>query len=185
MTCLIAFFKQLYPFQQLPIDDRLLLLKHNMKILLPILTHLLNTTFGVQIFLSQPGQHNINHKISSAYSLFAYIIPDDDKLLILLLVVFLFCPCLFTTDVLLDAGEIDAKSRQLIRRAYDEYAQLLWLYLLEKSLENAQQAVLTYTKIVTTFLQLQNQMSEAYDIIQCSVQTDRLHMMMQSILHLT
>jgi hypothetical protein len=185
ISCLITFLKQLFRFQQLPIDDRLLLLKNNIKILLPILTHLLNITYDIKIHINHPGLHNINNKISYAHSLFAYIIPDDNKLLTLLIIVFLFCPCLFTNDLLYDAGYINHNSRQLIQCAYDEYTQLLWYYILEKSLDNEQRAVLTYMKIVTTFLQLQNITSEIYDIVECSVQIDRLHMMMQSILHLT
>lgn len=185
ISCLITYFKQLVQFQQLPIDDRLLLLKNNIKILLPILTHLLNTTFGVQIHITHSGLYNINNKLSYAYSLFAYIIPDDNKLLLLLITVFLFCPCLFTSDLLYDAGYIHQKSRQLISCAYDELTYLLWNYIREKFLDNERQAIITYMKIVTTFLQLQNITSEIYDIVECSVQIDQLHMMMQSILHLT
>jgi hypothetical protein len=139
----------------------------------------------IQILLNHPGLHNINNKISYAYSLFTYIVPDDNKLLILLIIVFLFCPCLFTNNSLYDAGYINHNSRQLIRCAYDEYTQLLWYYILEKSFDDEQQAILTYMKIVTTCLQLQNLTSEIYNIVECSVQIDRLHMMMQSILHLT
>lgn len=185
LTCLITFFKQLHSFQQLPVDDRLLLLKTNMKILLPIVIHLFNTVFGVQIFTKQPGLYNINRKISYACSLIAYNIPDDNKFLTLFLVVILFCPCLFTTDLLCDAGQMNSNSRQFIRNIYDEYIHLLWLYLVEKSRNDEQQAILNYMKIVTTLLRVQTLMSEVYSIVQCSVQIDRLHMMMQSILHLS
>jgi len=185
ITCLITFLKQLQQFQRLPIDDRLLLLKNNMKILLPIIIRLFNTIFNVQISMKQSGLYNINEKISYACSLIAYNIPDDNKFLTLFFVVILFCPCLLTTDVLCDAGQMNSHSGQLIQNAYDEYTQLLWLYLLEKSLDNEQQATLNYMKIITTLLQIQNLMSEVYSIVQCSVQIDRLHMMMQSILHLS
>lgn len=184
-SCLIVFFKQLSQFQQLPVDDRLILLKNNTKILLPILTNLLIKAFDIQILINDPGLHNINHKIVYASSLFSYLASDDNKLLILLLVVFLFCPCLFTNESLYDAGYIDNHSKEMIQYAYDEYTQLLWYYILEKSLDDEEQAVLTYTKIVTTFLHLQNVTSEIYGIVECSVQVDQLHMMMQSVLHLT
>ncbi|CAF1099284.1 unnamed protein product [Rotaria sordida] len=185
ISCLIMVFKQLSQFQHLPVDDRLILLKNNIKILLPILTHLLNTTLDIQILVNHPGPHHINNKIAYASSLFEYIAPDDNKLLILLIVVFLFCPCLFTNESLYDAGYINNHSRKLIQYAYDEYIQLLWYYILEKSLDHENQAVLTYMKIVTTFLHLQNVTSEIYGIVECSVQADQLHMIMQSILHLT
>jgi len=185
ISSLITFLKQVSHFQQLPIDDRLLLLKNNVKILLPILTHLLNTTLGVEILINHPGLQDINNKISYAYSLFASIIPDDNKLLTLIIIVFLFCPCLFTSNSLHDAGYINDNSRQLIRSAYDEYTLSLWFYTLNKSEDDEQQAILIYMKIVTKFLHLQNVMSEVYDIVDHSVQIDRLHMMMQSILHLT
>jgi hypothetical protein len=183
--CLITFLKQLSQFQQLPIDDRLILLKNNTKILLPILTHLLNTTSGVQIRVDHPGLHNINNKIVCAYSLFACCVPDDNKLLALLIVVFLFCPCLLTNNSLYDAGYINTQSRQLIQCAYDEYTQLVWYYIIEKYVDDEHQAVLIYMKIVTTILHLQIIVSEIYDIVKCSVEIDQLHMMMQSILHLT
>ncbi len=185
ISSLITFLKQLFQFQQLPIDDRLLLLKNNVKILLPILTHLLNTTLGVPILINHPGLHNINNRISYAYSLFAQIIPDDNKLLTLIILVFLFCPCLFTSDSLYDVGYINEHSRQLIRCTYNQYTQSLWYYITDKSHDNEKQAILTYMKIVTKFLHLQNVMSEIYGIVECSVQIDRLHMIMQSILHLT
>jgi ABC-type multidrug transport system permease subunit len=140
---------------------------------------------GVPILINHPGVHNINDRISYAYSLFAHIIPDDNKLLILIILVFLFCPCLFTSNSLYDAGYINEHSRQLIRCTYNQYTQSLWYYIMEKSLDNEQQAILTYMKIVTKFLHLQNVMSEIYGIVECSVQIDRLHMIMQSILHLT
>ncbi len=140
---------------------------------------------GVPILINHPGVHNINDRISYAYSLFAHIIPDDNKLLILIILVFLFCPCLFTSNSLNDAGYINEHSRKLIRCTYNHYTQSLWYYIMEKSLDNEQQAILTYMKIVTKFLHLQNVMSEIYGIVECSVQIDRLHMIMQSILHLT
>ncbi|CAF0827466.1 unnamed protein product [Rotaria sp. Silwood1] len=185
ISCLIMFFKQLSQFQQLPVDDRLILLKNNIKILLPLLTHLLNTTFDIKILVNHPGPNYINNKIAYASSLFEDIALDDNKLLILLIVIFLFCPCLFTNESLYDAGYINNHSRQLIQYAYDEYTQLLWYYILEKCLDQEEQAVLTYMKIVTTFLHLQNVTSEIYGIVECSVQVDQLHMMMQSVLHLT
>ncbi|CAF4349065.1 unnamed protein product, partial [Rotaria sp. Silwood2] len=77
ISCLIMFFKQLSQFQQLPVDDRLILLKNNIKILLPMLTHLLNTTCGMQILVNHPGPHNINNKIAYASSLFEDIVSDD------------------------------------------------------------------------------------------------------------
>ncbi|CAF4004342.1 unnamed protein product, partial [Rotaria sp. Silwood1] len=142
--------------------DRLILLKNNIKILLPLLTHLLNTTFDIKILVNHPGPNYINNKIAYASSLFEDIALDDNKLLILLIVIFLFCPCLFTNESLYDAGYINNHSRQLIQYAYDEYTQLLWYYILEKCLDQEEQAVLTYMKIVTTFLHLQNVTSEIY-----------------------
>jgi hypothetical protein len=138
------------------------------------------------MIINHPGIHNINNRISYAYSLFTPIIPDDDnKLLILIILVFIFCPCLFTSTSLYDAGHINEHSRKLIRCTYNQFTQTLWYYIKEKSLDNEKQAILTYMKIVTKFLHLQNLMSEVYGIIECSVQIDRLHMIMQSILHLT
>ncbi|UJR27530.1 hypothetical protein I4U23_008813 [Adineta vaga] len=185
VSCLITFFKQLSEFQQLPVDDRLILLKNNTKILLPILIHLLTTTLSTQIFCNHSGLHNINNKISYISSLLNYIIPDDNKLLVLLIIVFLFCPCLYTSNSLQDAGHMNEHSRQIIQYAYDEYIQLVWFYMIEKFDDNQQQTTLTYMKIVTTFLRIQNLISEIYDIIECSVQIDQLHLMMQSVLHLT
>jgi hypothetical protein len=185
ISSLITFLKQVSHFQQLSVDDRLILLKYNIKIILPILTHLLNTTSNIQTSFNHPGVHNINNKISYAYSLFARIIPEDNKLLLVIILAFLFCPCLFTTNSLYDAGDITNPSRQLIQYAYDEYTKLLWYYVLEVTGDNHDQAVLTFMKIVTTFLQVQNVSSDIYDIVESSVQIDQLHMMMQSILHLT
>lgn len=185
ISCLITFLKQLPHFQQLPVDDRLILLKNNMKIITPILIFLLNTTFNVELRVNDPGMHNLNNKIAHAYSLFAYLVPDDNKLLTLLITVFLFCPCLSTNDSLCDAGSITDQSRQLIHNAYDEYTQLLWRYIVEKSPDNEQKAIMTYTKIITTFVRLQTVASEIHDIVECNVQIDQLHMLMQSILHLT
>lgn len=185
ISCFIVFFKQLSQFQQLPVDDRLLLLKNNIKILLPLLTNLLQTTLDVEIIVDNPGTQSINNKLVNASSLLTYITHDDNKLLILLIVVFLFCPSLFTNESLYDAGYINSHSRQLIQYAYDEYTQLLWYYILEKSVDHEEQAALTYMNIVTKFLHLQTVTSEIYGIVECSVQVDQLHMMMQSVLHLT
>jgi hypothetical protein len=185
ISCLITYLKQLPHFQQLPVDDRLILLKNNTKIIGPILLYLLNLTFDVQIRVNHPGVHNLNNKIVDAYSLFSHIIADDTKLLTLLITVLLFCPCLFTNDSLYDAGHMNEHSRQLIHYAYDEYTQFLWYYILEKFLDNEQKALIAYMKLITTFLRLQTLASEIYDIVECSVQIDQLHMLMQSILHLT
>ncbi|CAF3827994.1 unnamed protein product [Adineta steineri] len=185
VSCLITFLKQLSQFQQLSIDDRLILLKYNTKVLIPILIYLLNTTFDIQILINHPGICNINNKIADAYSLFSNIVPDDNRLLVILIIVLLFCPCLYTTDSLYDVGYISDHSRQLIQYAYDEYVQLLWYYVVEKCDDNEQQAALMYMKIVTACLQLQKVTNEIYDIVKCFVQIDQLHMMMQSILHLT
>jgi len=185
MSSLITFVKQLPHFQQLPVDDRLILLKNNTKVLTPMFLYLLNLTFDVQLRLNHPGVQNLNNKIVQAYSLFAYLVPDDQKLLTLLITVFLFCPCLFTNQSLHDAGNITEHSRHLIREAYDEYTLHLWNYILEKSMDDETQATMIFTKIVLAFVRLQSLASEIYDIIECSAQIDQLHMLMQSILHLT
>ena len=185
ISSLITFLKQISQFQQLPVDDRLLLLKNNVKILLPVLTHAFNLTLNIPIRVTHTGYQNINTKITNAYSLIAQIIPEDQKFLILVLLVLQFCPCLFTTDSLSDAGSISSNSRQMIRSIYDEYIQFLWMYILEQSDDDEQQAIMIYSKLVTSIVHLQNLMSEIYDIVECSVQIDRLHIMMQSILHLT
>lgn len=185
ISCLITFLKQISQFQQLPVDDRLLLLKNNVKILLPILTYSFNLTLNIPLRINHPGSNHINTKISYAYSLLAHVIPDDEKFLILTLLVLQFCPCLFTNNSLSDAGYISENSRQLIRYTYDEYAQYLWTYILEKFADDEQQAIIIYSKLVTKIVHLQTLMSEIYDIVECSVQIDRLHIMMQSVLHLT
>ena len=185
ISCLITYLKQLSHFQQLPVDDRLILLKNNTKMILPVLIYFLNATFGVQLRVNHPGVDNLNNRLVYAYSLFAYIISDDNKLLSLLLTALLFCPCLFTNESLYDAGCMSEPSRQLVRAAYDEYTQLLWYYLAEKYAHDEPQGIMTYVKIVTTFVRLQTITSEIYDVVECSVQVDQLHMLMQSILHLT
>ncbi|CAF1013433.1 unnamed protein product [Adineta ricciae] len=185
VSSLITFSKHLSQFQQLPVDDRLILLKNNTKVLLPMFIHLLSTTTKTRIYFHHPGLHNINEKISYTYSLFSYNMPDDNKLLVLLFVVLLFSSSLLTSKSLYDAGQMNEHSRQMARYTYDEYAQLIWLYVSEKYDDNYGQAALVYMKIITTFLQLQNLTNEIYDIIECSVQIDRLHMIMQSVLHLT
>ena len=185
ISSLITFLKQLALFQQIPVDDRLILLKNNTKILLPILMSLLNSTFDVQYPVNQSGFKNLNHKLAHVYSMFDDLIPDDNKFLLILITALLFCPSLLTTESLIDAGFINDPSRQLINYAYDEYAQLLWYYVQEKYPDDEQQATIIYTKIVTTSLRSQLIVSEIYDFIECSVQIDQLHMLMQSILHLT
>lgn len=185
ISSLITFLKQLALFQKLPVDDRLILLKNNTKVLLPILISLLNSIFDVGYQLNNPGYQNINKKLLEAYSTFDDLIPDDNKYLLILITVFLFCPCLLTNESLIDAGNMTDQSRQLINYAYDEYAQLLWYYISEKYSDDEQQATMIYTKIINASLRLQTVASEIYDLVECSVQIDQLHMLMQSILHLT
>jgi hypothetical protein len=183
-SCLIAFMKQLSHFQSIPVDDRIILIKNNTKILLPIFICLLNLTPDTSLLANHHrNNQTINGKIAESCLLFSSIMTDDSKLLLLLITVFLFSPCLLTNKSLIETGYINNQSYQLMKQACDEYTEMLWNYIVKKS-DDEEQVVLTYMKIITTVTQLQKITSEIYDGLDGLIQVDKLHLMIQSVLHL-
>ena len=183
LSYFIIFIKQLAPFQCLTIDDKVIVLKNNTRVLMPMLTYLFELLFAIPAHAADTDQ--LNATIATSHSLFAHVIADDTQLLLLLIIVFLFCPCLLTHESLNDIGCVSQHAHELIARAYEQYAHLLWAYLLDRCRADEKQAAITYMKLISTMLRLQHLTSTIYDQLPSFIDADRLHLMIQSVLHLT
>ena len=184
-SCLISYIKQIPHFQSLLIDDRIILLKNNTKILLPMLACILNITFDTPFVFNHSGILNINDKMAYSCLLFSRLIKNDSKLLLLIITLLLFCPCSLTSNSLINTDHIKNESYELMKKAYEEYTSMLWSCIMKGSLDNEQQAIIKFTKIVTTITRLQDITSDIYDGMEGLVEIDKLHSMLQSVLHLT
>ena len=186
LSYFITFIKQLAPFPCLTIDDKVIVLKNNSRVLMPMLTYLFERLFSIPVPVAHVADAaDLNTTIASSHSLFAHVIADDTQLLLLIIIVFLFCPCLLTHESLNDIGCASQHAQELIADAYEQYAHLLWAYLLDRCQADEKQAAFAYMKLISTMLRLQHLTSTIYDQLPSYIDADRLHMMIQSVLHLT
>ncbi|CAM4934434.1 unnamed protein product [Rotaria socialis] len=181
----ISYFKHLPEFQQLNIDDQVLLIKQNIHILLPVNYALLKTPAHSQFrytriqtagCVNNINLHSMYQLLSNTFVPFVTLDP---------LVVKLFLIILFLTTNLLTTNFDTVGYKQLgyIHRIQSAYTQLLWLYMIEKYGEK--RAVILYTRIITTFLHLQTVINRIDSIIRLNKDTQYLDSLMKSILQLT
>ena len=130
----INYFKHLPEFQQLHVDDQVLLLKENIRILLPLNYALLKTPVQSQFrytsirtvgCVDNIDLHSMYTSLSNSFVPFVM----SDPLMIKLFLVILF----FTTknaQVMTDES-VEFKQLDLIKSFQTSYVELLWTYMIE------------------------------------------------------
>jgi hypothetical protein len=182
---LISYFKHLPEFQQLNVDDQVLLIKQNIHILLPINYALLKTSIKSQLGYTRVQTigciNNINlHPMYQFLSNNFVPFVVFDPLMIKLLLITLF----FTTNSPSKNTDIFVyKQHEYIKRIQSSYIELLWLYMNEKCGEI--QAINFLTTIVTKFLHLQTMIDQIDSIIRLNGDAQYLDSLMKTILQLT
>ncbi|CAF0872999.1 unnamed protein product [Adineta ricciae] len=181
----INYFKHLPEFQQVNIDDQVLLIKQNAHALLPINYALLKTpshskfrytyvqTIGC---INQINLHTIYQFLSNSFVSFVV----SDPLVIKLFTVILF----FTTNTQttnIDTSEY--KQLDYIKRIQTNYVELLWLYMVEKFGEN--QARNLYMNMIVKYLHLQDMIEQINTIIRLNDDVQFLDGLLKTILQLT
>lgn len=182
----INYFKHLPEFHQLHIDDQVLLLKENIRILLPINYALLKTpvhsTFRSTDIQTIGCVNNIDlHSMYTSLSNSFVPFVMSDPLMIKLLLIVLF----FTTNhvQIIQKENIDFKQLDAIKRAQSSYTELLWLYMIERCGEV--QARILFTRIMMKFLHIQLVIEQIDSIIRLNDDIQNIDGLLQSILQLT
>ena len=183
----ISYFKHLPELQRLDMDDQVSLIKHNLRLLLPLNYALLktpahskfsNTKLQTIGCVDNINLHEMYREISNSFVQFVTF----DPLLVKLFILVLF----FSTDALTTASIYDAgqyKQLAAIRAMQTSYMELLWFYMIEKLGEK--RAIHMYTKMITKYLCAQIIMERIDSIIRMNRDVEEVDSLMKTVLHLT
>jgi hypothetical protein len=181
----ISYFKHLPEFQQLNVDNQVLLIKQNIRILLPLNYALLKTPHNSQFrytYIKTIGCiENINlHSMYTFLSNSFVPFVTFDPLIIKLLIIILF----FSINSQSKNDDIiEYKQFEYIKRIQSSYIELLWLYMIEKYGENKARNLLT--NIIMKFIHLQTIIDRIDSIVRLNNDIQYLDLLMKSILQLT
>ncbi|CAF1009630.1 unnamed protein product [Adineta steineri] len=181
----VNYFKHLPEFQQLHVDDQVLLIKRNLHFLLPINYALLKTPIHSQFrytkvqtigCIDNTDLHSMYQVLSNNFVPFV----ASDALVIKLLTITLF----FTTNSqAIDIDTTEYKQLEHIKRVQSSYIELLWLYMYGKYGEV--KAIKLFSKIITKVLHLQFIMDRIDTVIRLNNDIQYLDSLMKTILQLT
>jgi hypothetical protein len=183
----VSYFKHLPEFQNLNLDDQVLLIKQNIRLLIPlnyaILRTPVNSKFGGARIQTIGCKDNINlHDMLRPLAESFVEFVTYDPLIIKLLIIVLF----FTTNSLTTKSIYDpAKYKQLnnIKQIQSSYVELLWIYMIEKYGE--EDAIHLYTKMITKYLNIQIIIDQIDLIIQMNDDRQNIDSLMKTMLQLT
>ncbi|CAF1211619.1 unnamed protein product [Rotaria sordida] len=184
---LISYFKHLPELQTLNVDDQVLLIKQNIRLLIPLNYAMLKTPVnskfrGARIqtigCINNINLHEIYLSLSNSFVEFVRYDPIMIKLLIIIL---FFTTNPLTTRSIYDQGEY--KQLNNIKQIQSSYIELLWLYMIEKYGE--QNAVHLFTKMITKYLYLQLMIDSMDSIVRVNNDIHNIDSLMQSFLQLT
>jgi hypothetical protein len=182
---LISFFKHLPEFDRVDVDDQVLLIKQNIRLLLPINEALLSSPLYAQLHATNIqtigcwnniNLHTIYQHLSNSF--LGFVSLDAAMIKILLIVLF------FTANSQsIDFEPVKYEQIRTIRSIQSSYVELLWLYLTEKWGEV--QAIHLYSKFIAAFLRLQIIVDRLDSIIRLNDDVQHLDSLMKIILRLT
>jgi hypothetical protein len=183
----VSYFKHIPEFQNLNLDDQVLLIKQNIRLLIPlnyaIFRASANSKFRRAHIQTIGCKDNINiHDMlrSLAESFIGFV--TYDPLIIKLLMIVLF----FTTNSLTTRSIYDpAQYKQLdnIKQIQSSYVELLWLYMIEKYGE--EDAIHLFTKMIAKYLNIQIIIDQVDSIIQVNNDIQNIDSLMKTMLQLT
>ncbi|CAF2767815.1 unnamed protein product [Rotaria sp. Silwood2] len=182
---LISYFKHVPEFQQLNVDDQVSLLKQNIRILIPINYALLKTPIHSQFrythiqtigCVNNINLHTMYQSLSNNFVPFVAFDPVIMKLLLITL--------FFTTNLLSTNNDtVEYKQLGYIKGIQASYAELLWLYMIEKY--GKEKTVNLFTKFITRFVHLQTMIEQIDSIIRLNNDMQYVDSLMKVILQLT
>jgi hypothetical protein len=184
---LISYFKHLPELQSLDMDDQVLLIKQNIRILIPLNYAILktptNSKFG-KIHIQTIGcvnNINLHDMYRSLSDTFVEFVKYDPILIKLLIIVLFFTTNPLTTKSLFDpAAYVQVNN---IKRIQSSYIELLWLYMVEKF--GQELAIHLITKMVTKYLTIQITIDRIDSIIEKNNDIQNIDSLMKTFLHLT
>ncbi|CAF1578220.1 unnamed protein product, partial [Didymodactylos carnosus] len=183
MTDLLAYFKLIPEFQQLSLDDQVLLTKLNLRIILPMNYCLIHSVIKQSsyiqtiILISDIDSNIIRSSTAIAQTFNSFI--QDPLIMKLMLIILLFTTNLLTLDTTISFELIQLNYIQHVQLYY---TQLLWTYLTYKFGEYDAQVLLM--KLTFKCLKMQYNVCEIYDFIRKNVDSDRVQPLVKCITHL-
>lgn len=182
----ISYFKRLPEFQQLNVDDQVLLIKQNIRILLPVNYALLktppNSKFRYTYIKTIGCIDNINLHTMYAYLSNCFVpFVTLDPLIIKLLLITLFFTTTNSQSINYEINEY--QDIESIKRIQSSYVELLWLYMIEKCGEDKARSL--FINIIMKFTHLQTMLDQIDSIIRVNEDIQHIDDLMKSILQLT
>lgn len=179
----ISYFKHVPEFQQLNIDDQVLLIKQNIRTLLPINYALLKTPAQSQFRYTRVETigcvNNINlHTLYQSLSnSFVPIVTGDPIIMKLFLISVFLTRNLQSTDI----DTIEYKQLDNIKQIQSNYTELLWLYMIDKY--GRQRAISLFLKIIAQFMHLQTITNQIDSVVRLNSDAQHLDSLIKVILH--
>lgn len=176
---LIGYFKHLPELARLHLDDQVLLIKQNLRFLLPIHYALLNES----TILFDENTKIIDRCLPANYRslsmLFSQYVDIDSRMMKIFLIVLFFDANTRTMSI----DSVKYFNSLTIKEIQSSYVELLWLYLLEKRGEI--QAVHLLNRLINSYLHSQTSVDEIDSIIRCSDEISQLDSLMKIVFQLS
>lgn len=183
----VSFFKHLPEAQTLHVDDQVLLIKQNIRLIMSLNYAIFRTPndspFRCARIRTIDCVDNINmHEVlRDLAESFVEFVAFNPLLIKLLIVVLFFTTNSLTTRAIYDFGEY--KHLNLIQRIQQSYLELFWLYMLEKYGEKT--TVRLYTRMIMKYLHIQMVIDQMDRVIEMNHDLENLDSLMKTMLQLT
>jgi hypothetical protein len=188
-TCinLISYFKHLPELKILNLDDQVLLIKQNIRLLLPLNCAIFRARLNAKV--RNPGiktigckdNIDIQYMLRSLGDIYFQFTTYDPIIIKLFIVVLFFTTDALTTKSIYNPGQY--KQLDEIKQIQSSYMELLWLYMVDKYGE--EDAVHLLTKMITRYLHVQMTIDQVDSIIEVNNDIQNVDSLMQTMLQLT
>jgi hypothetical protein len=192
----ISFFRQIDEFEDLHVDDRIILIKYNLLSLFPIYKCLHYKSFNEccpsqeneqvmkhhGFFATDDESNSIREILANSIRSIAELTEQDSALLSLLMIILLFCP-----GFSMNEDKPLLKDSLAVNRAQSHYTTLLWNYLISNW--NEVQACKYFTHLLAMIFRMQSGTKKFRDSVRrqyiTSDAVNRMGPLMQSVLNIS
>ncbi|CAF3687739.1 unnamed protein product [Rotaria socialis] len=184
---LISYFKHLPELKRLNLDDQVLLIKQNIRLLIPLNYAILQTPVNSKFrgsHIQTTGLYNninIHEMLRQLSSYFVGFVTYDPIIIKLLITVLFFTSSSSTTRSIFDPAQY--RELSTIKEIQSSYIELLWVYMIEKFGEK--NAIYIFTKMITKYLSVQIVIDQVDTIVRMNNDIQNIDSLMQSFLQLT
>ncbi len=183
----VNYFKHLPESQTLDVDDQVSLIKHNIRLIMPLNYAVFRTPSDSQFrntsiqTIGCQNNVNLHEMLRNLADSFTEFVSYDYLLFKLFIIVLFYTTGSLTTRAIYDPGQY--KQFDAIKKIQSSYMELLWLYMLERYGE--EKAVSSFTRMISKYLRVQLVIDQIDSIVHANNDIENLDSLMKTMLQLT